>query len=287
MLKLARRDEIEPREDDNEDNGLAGRFKMPDDPDQFRKTLVEHLEELRTRIFRSLLLIGAGWLAGWFLEKQAFGWLSGLIIHNIESVVGPGKFKIIWDSFTAPFMMKIRLSFMLGLIPSLPLVIMQLWGFVRPGLKPSERRPIERVAPFSILLFAMGVAFCIAILGPCSRWFASYLEDFPNTVIYQRPDVLITFATKMMIAFGLGFQLPLVVWCLGAIGLLSAETLTKYWRHAAVGIFFLAAAFTPSNDAFSMLMMAIPMVALFMISVWAVKLTQKKRKREAGTPEIS
>ena len=239
------------------------------------------MEELRTRIVRSALLICAGWVIGWFAEPKAFGWLSDLVISNITKVVhDPSRFKIIFDSFTEPFMLKIRLAFMIGMVLTLPFVVLQLWGFVKPGLKPNERKPIERVAPFSILLFAMGVGFCTAILGPCTRWFASYLDDFPNAVIYQRPDVMITFCLKMMLAFGLGFQLPLVVWSLGAIGLLSAETLIKYWRHAAVGIFFLAAAFTPSNDAFSMLMMAVPMVMLFMISVWAVKITQGKRGKK-------
>src|SRR5262249_33449988 len=158
-----------------------------------------------------------------------------------EKVIGPDKVKIIFTNFTAPFMLKLQLSFLLGLIVATPLVVMQLWGFIRPGLKPKERGPLERVAPFSILLFALGVSFCVMILGPCSRWFASYVTDFPNTVLYQDPKLMITFALKMMIAFGLGFQLPLVVWGLGALNLLSAETLVKYWRHAAVAIFFLAA----------------------------------------------
>jgi sec-independent protein translocase protein TatC len=279
VLKAVSATSNEPSTSESGQSVLAGRFHVPDNPEEFRLTLVEHLEELRTRIFRCVLIISAGWIFGWFFEPTAFGLLSNLLVKNITFVLhDPSRFKIIFPNFTEPFMLKIRLSFMLGLIPALPLVIMQLWGFIKPGLKPNERRPIERVAPFSILLFAMGVAFCVAILGPCTRWFASYLDDFPNTVLYQDPAAMITFTLKMMIAFGLGFQLPLVVWSLGAIGLLSAETLVKYWRHAAVGIFFLAAAFTPSNDAFSMLMMAIPMVVLFMISVWAVKITQSKRK---------
>jgi sec-independent protein translocase protein TatC len=280
LLKAARREDIEPRESDGEQTGLAGRLNLPDDPDQFRATLVEHLEELRTRVVRSVLFITVGWVLGWIFEPRAFGWLSNLVISNITAVVhDPQRFKIIFDNFTEPFMLKIRLSFLLGLIVTLPFVVLQLWAFVRPGLKPKERRPIERAAPYSILLFAMGVVFCTLILGPCTRWFAGYLDDFPGTVLYQRPDTMITFCLKMMIAFGLGFQLPLVVWALGAVGLLSAETLVKYWRHAAVAIFFLAAAFTPSNDVFSMLMMAIPMVILFMISVYAVKVTQGKRQR--------
>jgi sec-independent protein translocase protein TatC len=279
LLKAASAEGLEPRNALDGPQESGGRLRLPDNPEEFRATLVEHLEELRTRIVRSLMIIAGGWLLGWYLEKPAFGWLSRLVLDNIAAAVhNPNLVKIVFTNYTEPFMLKIRLSFMIGLIFAMPFVVMQLWGFVKPGLKPQERRPLERLAPFSMLLFAIGVCFCMAILGPCTRWFSSYLEEFPNTVLYQDPAAMISFCLKMMLAFGLGFQLPLVVWALGALNLLSAETLTKYWRHAAVAIFFLAAAFTPSNDAFSMLMMAIPMVVLFSISVWAVKITQGKRK---------
>jgi sec-independent protein translocase protein TatC len=279
LLKAARRDDLEPREHESEKSILGGRIKLPDDPDQFRATLVEHLEELRSRIIRSLLIIVGCWVLGWYLEPVIFGWLSNLLQTNIEPVVGKDKFKIIFGNFTEPFMLKLQVSFLIGVILASPCVLYQLWGFVRPGLKPNERKPIERVAPFTFVLFAIGVLFCCLILGPCAAWFATYLADFQGAVLYQNPAQMISFSLKMMLAFGLGFQLPVIVYALGALNLLSAETLAKYWRHAAVVIFFFAAAFTPSNDPFSMLMMAVPMVILFMISVWAVKITQRRRKK--------
>ena len=85
---------------------------------------------------------------------------------------------------------------------------------------------------------------------------------------------------KSILAFGIGFQLPLVVYILGALNLLSAETLIKYWRHAAVAIFFISGAITPSNDIPSMLMMAIPLTILFAVSTYAVKVTQAKKKKK-------
>lgn len=252
---------------------------LPDDPNEFRATLVEHLEELRDRIIRSLGILCGGWLVGWFLEKPAYGLLNSVVLGNITKQVN-GKATVIsaFNNATEPFMLKLKLSLMIGVIIALPLVLLQLWGFIRPGLKPAERRPIERIAPFTLVLFATGVGFSWLILGPAIRWFSSYLEEFPGTQLIQDPGIMIAFCLKMMLAFGIGFQLPLIVYALGAMNLLSAETLVKHWRHASVVIFIVAAALTPSNDAFSMLMMAIPLVILFMISVWAVKLTQGRKK---------
>ena len=278
-MKVAQAEGSEPRESPIEPKKPRKRFSLPDNPDEFRATLVEHLEELRNRIVRSLLFIGVGWLAGWFLEPKLYSLLLDLVTRNVEEVL-KGKATIIWafNNATEPFMLKIKLSFLIGMIFAFPFVVLQIWGFVKPGLKPTERKPIERVAPLSLVLFAMGVGFCCVILGPALRWFAAYLLEFPHTQLIQDPATIISFCMKMMLAFGIGFQLPLIVYALGAMNLLSAATLAKYWRHASVIIFFGAAVLTPSNDAFSMLMMAIPMVILFMISVFAVKATQGRRQ---------
>lgn len=183
---------------------------------------------------------------------------------------------------TEPFLLKLKLSFSIGLIGAVPLIVLQIWGFIVPGLRPSERKPIARMAPFSLVLFLIGAGFCWMILPAALQWFGSYIAEYPGTGLIQEPGTMAFFILKMMLAFGVGFQLPLVVYALGALDLLTAETLIQYWRQSVIVIFFAAAALTPSNDPTSMLMMAVPLVLLFMISVWFVKLTQrKKRKREA------
>ena len=143
-----------------------------------------------------------------------------------------------------------------------------------------ERKPFLRLAPFSAFFFASGVAFCWVILPAALGWFTEYLKNFQGAELIQDPAILIFFCVKLLLAFGIGFQLPLVVWVLGALNLLSAETLLKYWRQSATAIFIFAAIVTPSNDAFSMLMMAIPLTLLFIISVYVVKFTQRKQQAE-------
>jgi len=255
-----------------------------DDPEEFRATLVEHLEELRDRIMRSVFALALGWVAGWFLEPFAYGVLNRMARRAIEPRLPVGsKFEEVFRHVSDMFMLQLKLAFGIGLILAFPYIVLQIWWFVAPGLKPNERKPFLRLAPFSVFLFALGVAFCWIILPAALGWFADYLHNFPGTSLLQEPGTLILFCVKLLLAFGIGFQLPLVVWVLGALNLLSAETLLKYWRQSATAIFIFAAIVTPSNDAFSMLMMAIPLTLLFIISVYVVKFTQRKqlRQREA------
>lgn len=243
--------------------------------------MVEHLEELRDRVMHSLTALVLGWAIGWFVEPFAYKRLDTLAEAAIKQHLPKGvDFKFVFTNVTEPFMLQIKLAFGIGLIFALPYIVLQLWGFIAPGLKPNERKPFLRLAPFTVFLFALGVAFCWIILPAALGWFTEYLVNFQGASLYQDPQILIFFSVKLLLAFGIGFQLPLVVWVLGALNLLSAETLLKYWRQSATGIFIFAAIVTPSNDAFSMLMMAIPLTVLFIISVYVVKFTQRKQRRE-------
>jgi sec-independent protein translocase protein TatC len=271
--------------------GLLGRKNTrrdySGDPEEFRLTLVEHLEELRDRIIRSITILVVAWVIGWFLMPPLYEFLNQLVDASIKKSLPPGaKFEEVFRNATEPFMLKFRLSFMIGLVLAFPFLVMELWGFIAPGLKPEEQKPFKALAPFSLVLFFVGASFCWVIIPSALGWFASYLGEFKGTSLMQDAGTMIFFILKMMLAFGIGFQLPLIVYALGMLGLLSAETLVQYWRQAATFIFIASAVLTPSNDAFSMLMMAVPLVALFLLSVWFVKLTQKKQRIMEATPEV-
>lgn len=246
------------------------------DPEEFRAPLSDHLDELRARIIRGLSAVVVGWIVGWF----ATSWLNKIVLDRALSAIksgAPEGTRIVpaFTDATQPFLVLLKQSFMLGLLMALPFIVVQIWGFVAPGLKESERKPIRQVLPLSILLFFIGVYFCWLILPAAYQWFATFMESFPDAVLNQNPEQLVIFTLKMMAAFGICFQLPIVVYGLGKIGLLSPDTMIQYWRQATVFIFFAAAAITPSNDPVSMLMMAVPLCVLFIISVYAVKLTTK------------
>lgn len=249
---------------------------------------MEHLDELRNRLVRSIFFLVAGWIGGWILLPPIYSLINGIVLDSVrqslpDSVqIGEG-----FRNVTEAFLVQLRISFYIGLVIAFPLIVLQIWGFIVPGLKPSERKPIARLAPLSLLLFAIGAGFCWFILPSAFQWFAQFLLSFPGTSLLQEPGTMVLFVMKMMLAFGIGFQLPLVVYALGALELLSAETLVKYWRQSVVAIFFLAGAITPSNDPGTMMMMAVPLVVLFMISVFFVRLTQRRKKEARQRDEES
>lgn len=257
--------------------------KSTEDPEDFRLTLVEHLEELRDRIIRSLIILALAWGVGWVLVKPAYEVTTERMSKAIVAVLHKPYTEAFFHG-PDPFILKVKLSFYIGLIPAFPLVLMQLWAFIEPALKPKEREPVQKIAPFSLLLFGLGSFFAWLVLPAAMSWFATYFEEFAGTSYIQEAGTLSFFVLKMMLAFGIAFQLPLIVYIMGALGVLKAETLLQYWRQAATGIFFIAMVVTPSNDPATMLMMAIPLVILFSISVYAVKVTQKKRAKTLSDP---
>jgi sec-independent protein translocase protein TatC len=273
---------------------MAALFKNPiernssGDPEEFRATLVEHLEELRTRIIRVVWMLVIGWIVSWYwVEPPLYGYLNQLIQTSVVPILkakgiayNEGFFNV-----TEPFMLKMKLSFMVGFIMVFPFAVLQVWGFIAPALKTNEKRPFKVIAPASFILFISGAAFAWWLLPNALKWFVSYVEEFPGTQLFQHAGVMVTFVLKMLLAFGLAFQLPVIVYALGAVGLLSTKTLMKYWRQSTLAIFVISAVITPSNDAFTMLMMALPMCVLFIISVYAVKLTRRKKDRDASSED--
>lgn len=254
-------------------------WNSPDhDPENFRLSLVEHLEELRTRIIRSFAIVVGFWIISWIFAKDIYTFLTLRATKAITPNLPPGShFKEVLLHAPDAFMNIFKLSFFVALIASFPFLVLQLWAFIAPGLKPEEQKPLKQIGPISLLLFCLGGFFCWLILPAAFAWFASYMEYFPGVDLNQEAGTMAIFTLKSILAFGIGFQLPLVVFVLGALNLLSGKTLMKYWRHGAVAIFFISGAITPSNDIPTMLMMAIPLTILFMISAFAVRFVQKKK----------
>jgi sec-independent protein translocase protein TatC len=253
------------------------------DPEEFRLSLVGHLEELRKRVIRSVVFLIAGFTVGWWFFKPLFSVLTDRAAVAVNATLKPLGKTYSEVSLHMPdlFFLKFKFSAYIGLVIALPFIVVELWNFIAPGLKPSEQKPFKRLAPASGFLFLLGAFFAWLVLPQAFSWFAAYIVEFSDVAITQEVGSMAMLSLKTLLAFGIGFQLPLVVFVLGALNLLSAQTLMKYWRHAAVAIFFLAGAITPSNDPVSMLAIAIPMTGLFAISVVAVKHTQKGRPPEA------
>lgn len=260
------------------------RRNSSEDPEEFRLSLVEHLDELRVRIIRALIAIAICWVVGWVVHDPLYNMLAA---HMRELLPKDLRYQEVFHSITDAFFLKLKLSFTFGLILALPVVVMQIWGFIKPGLKPTERKPFQVIGPLSIGLFFLGCYFCWLILPPTMSWFGDFVRtSYEGVNINQEAGTLVFFALNMMLGFGLGFQLPLIVYFLAMIGLLPPELLSKYWRQAMVIIFAASAIITPSADPFSMMMMAVPLTALFFLSVMAVRITKKKKRISAESALI-
>lgn len=237
-------------------------------------SLVDHLDDFRRRMVRCVALVCVAWVVAWFAHDPLYAILNSYALTGWPKNL---KYTEAFLSVTDPFMLKLKLSFLFGLIVALPLVVVQLWGFISPGLKPHERRPFRIIGPLSVFLFALGCYFCWLIIPTTISWFASIaMQSYTTAQINQEPGRLVFFIVNMMLAFGAGFQLPLIVYFLAKVGILPQESLSQYWRQAVVIVFVVSAVLTPSNDPISMLMMAIPLCILFMLSVWAVRITDKR-----------
>ncbi len=243
------------------------------EPEELRATWGEHLEELRIRLFRIAALLAVGLAIGWWLFPHVYTALDQMAKGSMPKTV---EMEVVFHTFTDAFFLQLKLAFYTGLILTLPFTVLQIWGFVAPGLRPQERRPFKAIAPISILLFALGCYLCWVCMPITIGWFAEFTLNFPGTKIMQDPQVMIFFIVKMMLAFGLCFQMPLVVYFLTRVGILTTKGLMRYWRQAVFAIFLISALITPSGDPFTMTVLAAPMTLLFFGSMGAARWSEKK-----------
>lgn len=232
--------------------------------------LSEHLTELRTRLIRAIVYIGVGAVVAWFFYDR----LYSVLTEPVKLVLESGNTRFMITRITEGFMIRCQISIIAGVILALPLITAEVWGFVSPALTKQERRSIKWIVPFCIILFACGVATAYLIMPAAMKFFVKYVPA--NTEF--RPTVAdnIVFIVRMLLAFGLVFELPIILLFLGKLGIVSSQTLKSGWRYAVVGIAVLAAIATPSGDLFSMMAMAVPVTLLYLISILLVKIVERK-----------
>ncbi len=184
---------------------------------------------------------------------------------------------IVFRNFHEPFMVRFKISIIYGFILVMPFVVREFVLFVLPALTPQERRPLRLLTPISVLLLVFGVAVAYYTMFFAMHWFLSYLDDFPQpAVLMQDPNDYIVFFVKMIAAFGLAFQLPVVLMGGAFIGLVTSKGLIKHWRWGVI-VAALGGLITPSNDLFSMLLMIIPLLILYAASILLVKIVERMK----------
>ncbi len=228
-------------------------------------TLVGHLEELRHRILISLAAISIGTCIAFWKIKPIVSYLARPVGH------------LVFLSPTEAFMAYFKLAFFAGLFLASPVVLYQVWGFTSAGLNEKERRIFLFFLPFSIALFLGGAAFAFFIVIP---WALKFLINFagPEVLPVISISEYLSFITILTLIFGVVFELPIAIIILSKLGLVTPAFLSKNRKWAILIIFLAAAVLTPTPDAFTQILMAVPMIILYEISIWVSGLTGIKKE---------
>jgi sec-independent protein translocase protein TatC len=203
-------------------------------------------------------------------------------IYDHPPISAPNS--IVFRNFHEPFLVRLQVSIIYGFILVLPFVVWELGGFITPALTPNERKPLKMLLPLSAVLLAFGVSVAYATMFFAMHWFMSYLLDFPQpAVLMQDPNDYVMFFVKMMAAFGLAFQLPVVLMGMGFLDLVTSRGLLKNWKWGVV-IAVLGGILTPSNDLPSMALMAFPLLGLYFMSIGLVYIVERSKRKPQMAP---
>jgi len=245
---------------------------------------LDHLEELRWRILWSLLAIVVGAVAG-FLLIRYYDILELLIEPIRAAIPDDPDFRLIYLSPADPFFITLKLSVVVGVILAFPILVYHVWSFLSPALEKHEKRTIIPALYMGLVLFALGVALAYYVALPVSIVFFQTFEGGLMEAQYEIGKTL-NLITKILIGFGIIFELPVVVMILSALGLVTPEFLKSKRRHAIVAITVAASMLTPGDVITLTVMLMIPLFFLYEFSIYLSRLIWRgKRAREAKEKE--
>lgn len=227
-------------------------------------TFLDHLEELRKRIFIAIIAIFTGAIIAYFFSQYIVDFLT----RPVE--------KLVFLSPAEAFMTRVKVALIVGVIVTAPIIFYQFWRFIKPGLLNKEVKYITLAVIFSSLFFFSGLVFAYFVLLPIGiKFFLSF--ETPKIQAMLSFERYMGFAAKILFGSGLVFQLPVAIFFLTKIGIISPNLLKKNRRVAIVLIFIIAAVVTPP-DLFSQILMAVPLLILYEISILGSILATRKGK---------
>jgi sec-independent protein translocase protein TatC len=250
-----------------------------------RMALSDHLRELRARLIRSAIVVAVLFGVAIFFYDQLLDLL--LIPYNnaLEELGQEVESEIVVNDITGPLLLQLKLCGVSAVIGASPYWLYQIWAFVLPGLHATERKWSRVFAAIAGPLFFAGVATCFYILPKAISVLVGFTPDFAtNLVEFQR---FFSFIMRMVLVFGISFEIPLFVVMLNLAGVVSGRTLGRYRPWIVIGTFVFAAVATPSTDPFGMMFLAVPMIILFGIAEVISRLLDRRRGRLEPTAGLS
>jgi sec-independent protein translocase protein TatC len=243
------------------------RLEKSDTPRDKESDLMEHLGELRSRILYSITFVCIAMVATWNFGDRISDWFSqpirtALKSHNIHYqliTIGPSEgLMIYFQIITAA-----------ALIISMPFIFWQFWRFVEPALSHRERRFTVILVPFSVVLFFVGCALGYYMSPLFFNFFLAFQP--PGSVANFSYGQSVALLAKMLLVFGICFQVPVIVIFLHKIGVVSQDVLVRYWRHVIVAIFIIVAILTPTWDPLTLTVCAVPPCLLYFVAIWMIR----------------
>jgi len=259
--------------------GLQHRAVDEDDDDEIggRMSFLEHLEELRRRIIYALLGIGIGIACSFLFIQRIYDFLTGPALATL-----PEGSRLIYTQPTEAFALYVNISLISGAIFAAPFIMYQVWGFIAPGLYANEKRFVVPFVLFSTLGFLGGAAFNHYVAYPFIMvYFASF--NTPNLSYMPRLSDVFGLYMKMLLGLGVIFQMPTVVFFLAKMRVVTGRFLASQFKYAVLLIVIAAAIITPTGDPMTLIIFALPMVALYGISIVIAFIVAPKRLRDADT----
>jgi sec-independent protein translocase protein TatC len=244
-------------------------------------SFLEHLEELRTRIFHALVAIAIGMGLCWWYHQTLFSFIQKPILDVLRPY---GIDKLVVLTPTEAFNLYLKVSALGGLFITSPYVLYQVWLFISPGLYRREKKYVTPFLFFTVLLFVGGGYFGYRMVFPAAlKWLIGIGGQFtPMITVHEYTDLFLT----VILGLGIVFEMPILVFFLALMGVVSAGWMWRNIRYAILGIFIVAGALAPTPDISSMVIFASPMLVLYFVSIgiaWFVHPTQRKAREAKRT----
>jgi sec-independent protein translocase protein TatC len=238
-----------------------------------------HLEELRKRLIVCFIAVGIGFVLSYFVKEKLFQILTRPLINVMQT----GD-KLIFTGLPEAFFTYLKVAFLSGIILATPVIFYQFWMFVAPGLYNKEKRLMVPVVVLSTFFFVGGASFGYFIVFPYGF---KFFLGFASEIIQPFPTMreYLSFASKLLLAFGLVFELPLIITFLARFGMVSVSFLKKNRKYALL-LFFVGAAILTPPDVVTQVMMALPLILLYEISIVGARIFGKKSFEEEDNNDI-
>lgn len=250
-----------------------------DKPSEQEVTLTfwDHLDELRAVLIRILVITAIAAVAAFCLKEELFAVVlaprsSDFITYRVMGVE-PFCINLMNTGLTEQFMIHLRTALYAGVLAALPYILYQLFRFVSPALYDHERRYATLLVGSGYMMFMMGTLLNYLLIFPLTVKFLGTYQVSPDVANMLTIQSYIDTLLMMNFVMGIVFELPVVCWLLGKMGLVTAQIMSQWRRHAVVVILIVAAIITPTTDAFTLFLVALPIWLLYEMSIWIVRIT--------------